>query len=56
MEVAMEGEAMPVEEMAEVMVGLQMFSAKFVTNLVMRLHFATIAMKFLLCCYTAHGL
>ena len=36
---------MLVEEMAMVVVGLQMFNAKFVTNLVMRLHFATIAMK-----------
>ena len=45
MEAAMEEEAMLVEEMVEVVVGLPMFNAKFVTNFAMKLPFATIAMK-----------
>ena len=44
MEATMEEEAMLVEEMAMVMVGLQMFSTKFVINLVMKPPFATITM------------
>jgi len=36
---------MLVEEIVVVVVGCQMFSAKFVTNLVVKLPFATIAMK-----------
>lgn len=45
MEATMEKEAMLVEEIVVVVVGCQMFSAKFVTNLVVKLPFATIAMK-----------
>ena len=41
----MEEEVMLVEEMVATVVGLQTFNAEFVTNMVMKLPFATIAMK-----------
>ena len=45
MVVEMEEEVMLVEEMVATVVGLQTFNAEFVTNMVMKLRFAIVAMK-----------